>query len=160
MKLLRIIIIAIILLIIAFFNIILKNRNDKKINKNIVKQPYFYFRYSLSASIILFLCGIYGLTIQKSLVDGLGVIGMAILIIPVTMFFHNWKIEFNSCGFSVTNLVNKTKEYKYENIEIKEVNSGFKIYYKTKKKKIVEVPFMLENASDFLSAYEEWKNNN
>ena len=151
---------VILIFILFFYNFLRKAdyTNQKKVDSGIIKQPHWYATGMIYVVIGFNILGICILTYQKEFF--LGALFAIVSIFPLLLylFFKNWKVEYYEDKFYFTNMWKRKKEYSYNEVRFVDTGRALKVY--KKRKMIVGLSYLMVNAFDFESSYNEWKKKN
>ncbi len=132
----------------------LNNKNKKDIIKktNVIRQPILYLYAGIAGITLFTLLSLYFLFIQKELPSFIIMIVLDIPYIFIMLFQFFWKIEVNNDSFNYRNMFGKIKEFKFEDIQVKEIGKGTRIYINGKH--IVGISYLQDNWNCLKDAFE------
>ena len=132
--------------------------SDLKSKNNIIKQPFWYFKVGLSGIIVFGIIGLYFILEKKEIISAIIMFSFTLLYVPIILFERNWKIVFNNDTFEFQNLFGVTKEYFYDEIDLKDTGRSLIVY--KNKKRIVGMSYLLDNVEFFKTKIETFKRGN
>lgn len=143
-------------LLVLFRRWLIKRVNskpDKIINLNIIRQPKFYLYVGIGGIIIFLALGLFFILAPESMIadyeSGMRLpvfFTFLILCFPyiiIILFEINWKIELGKNEFSFTNMWNRKRIYKYDEVEIRQLSRSTRFYHNSKH--IVTISYLQGN---------------
>ena len=130
-----------------------KNKKQKMISDNVIKQPYWYYNVGIIGLISFNFIGLVFLIHQREVISWLIMVGISLPYIFIMAFERNWKVEFSGTDFVFTNMFGKKRMYLYSEITLKNTGRAIKVFYN--RKQVFAVSLLLINATKFENAYKK-----
>lgn len=135
-------------------NVLSWKPKKKAANKNEIAQPRQYFWIFVGSTVLWSAMSLFALFLPEemdandsSLFGCIFSLVFALFSLLGTIWVYRWRIVMDKKSFTFSSLFRRTRTYQYSEVQFRNFNNHFRVYYKGKY--LFTVMYEMDNSSDF-----------